>query len=247
MRENNCEIIRRELDELMLDESYSTSAVAHLNECAACREFHETQIKLRRMVGSLGTVAAPADFDFRLRARLANDSTNGAFHYWPLIQRGFAVAAVVIVFAFGTVVVKNLMDQPEDAVVVNPPSPQPAAPLVEKVPAEAPAKPEEITAAIPASRPDKNKTERSVQSGQRIKRQMASTDFSKTGVGVISATEAFNTDTGAAFQIDASLEPLRFSLDDGRGNAKTISVPTIRFGSQQMLPNRNQLAQKGIW
>ena len=88
MRNNNCEVIRRELDELMLDGTCSTSAVEHLKECSECREFNRTQTKLRRMVGSLGTVEAPPDFDFRLRARLANGSTSGVFHYWPLVQRG---------------------------------------------------------------------------------------------------------------------------------------------------------------
>ena len=243
MRENNCEVIRRELDELMLDESFSTSAVAHLKECAACREFHERQTKLRRMVGSLGTVAAPADFDFRLRARLTNDSTNGAFHYWPLIQKGFAIAAVVIVFAFGVVVVKNLVDQPKATVVENPPAPQPPVPHESlALPASA-----EHTAGVPTSSPHKIRNERTAQPAAKIRRPMASTDFSKTGVGVIPASEAVSTDTGPAFTIDTSLEPLRLSLDDGRGNAKIISVPTIRFGSQQMLPNKNQLAQKGIW
>jgi hypothetical protein len=247
MRENNCEIIRRELDELMLDESYSTSAITHLKECAACREFHDTQTKLRRMVGSVGTVAAPADFDFRLRARLANDSTNGAFHYWPLVQRGLTVAAVVIVFAFGVVVVKNLVDQPKATVVENTPPPQPPAPQNETRSSNPPAPSDVMTAGAPTTSHDKNRNGRPAQTALRIKRPMVSQDFSKTGVGRIPASEAFSTDAGTAFSIDASLEPLRLSLDDGRGNAKTISVPTIRFGSQQMLPNRNQLAQKGIW
>ncbi len=72
MRKNNCKLIRRELDELMLGEAWSSDATEHLRECASCREFHEQQTKLRQIVGSLGTVEAPADFDFRLRARLAN-------------------------------------------------------------------------------------------------------------------------------------------------------------------------------
>ena len=54
------------------------------------------------MVGSLGTVAAPADFDFRLRARLANDSSSAVFHLkaasWRFARRGLAVAAVLIVY-----------------------------------------------------------------------------------------------------------------------------------------------------
>jgi len=55
----------------------------------------------------------------------------------------------------------------------------------------------------------------------------------------------------AIFQIDASasLEPFKVSLDDGRGNARTISVPTITFGSQRVVPNANQSNQKGgsVW
>jgi hypothetical protein len=50
----------------------------------------------------------------------------------------------------------------------------------------------------------------------------------------------------AIFPIDASLESFKVSLDDGRGNARTISVPTITFGSQRVLPNTNQFAQKGV-
>ena len=46
MRKNNCEVIRRELDELMLDEACSAAALAHLKECSECREFQETADKV---------------------------------------------------------------------------------------------------------------------------------------------------------------------------------------------------------
>ena len=84
MRKNNCEVIRQELDELMLDENSSAAVTEHLRECAACREFNEKQTKLRQIVGSLGTVSAPPDFDFRLRARLANELDD---HVVDLIRR----------------------------------------------------------------------------------------------------------------------------------------------------------------
>ena len=60
MRENNCEVVRRELDELTMGEACSTAATEHLRDCASCREFYEQQTKLRQIVGSLGTVEAPA-------------------------------------------------------------------------------------------------------------------------------------------------------------------------------------------
>jgi len=67
MKERQCELIRRELDELMLNEDLSAAAAEHLRDCASCQEFRRQQTKLRQIVGSLGTVNAPADFDFRLR------------------------------------------------------------------------------------------------------------------------------------------------------------------------------------
>ena len=247
MRNNNCEVIRRELEELMLDGTCSTSAAEHLKECSDCREFNRTQTKLRRMVGSLGTVEAPADFDFRLRARLANDSPSNVFHYWPLVQRGLAVAAAVIVIAFAVVVVKNVLNQQEEVVAETPPAPQQSPRQVEPAPPKTTTGSEQTAVNVSTRGSDKNRSERKAQPGPRIKRPLSTVDSAFDRAEVISAAEAVNSDASTVFPIDASVEPLRLSLDDGRGNARTISVPTIRFGSQRMLPNKNQLAEKGIW
>src|SRR5690348_10953873 len=102
MSKNNCEVIRQELDELMLGQTMSAAAVEHLRECIACREFNEKQTRLREIVGGLGTVSAPPDFDFRLRARLAN-SNGAAFHFLPVARRGLAFAAVLLVFVMGAI------------------------------------------------------------------------------------------------------------------------------------------------
>jgi hypothetical protein len=51
----------------------------------------------------------------------------------------------------------------------------------------------------------------------------------------------------AIFPIDASLQSLRLSIDDGQGNARTILVPTISFGSQRVLATGNHFAPKGVW
>src|SRR5215203_1071765 len=137
MRKNICEAIRLELDELMLGEACSSATSAHLHECAECREFQDKQIKLRQIVGSLGTVSAPADFDFRLRARLANESSS-ATSLWQFAfpRRGLAVAAVLLVFATGAFLVRNLWNQPAESprVATNQPAtPEPqASPTVEQ-------------------------------------------------------------------------------------------------------------------
>jgi hypothetical protein len=247
MRKNNCEVIRRQIDELMLDEAASASVSEHLNGCSGCREFQRTQRKLRQMVGSLGTVAAPADFEFRLRARLANDATGTlpfGFAYWPFTRRGLAVASVLILFAVGAVMVWNVTNQPATPTVAeqNPPA---APPRETPRQIQRPAGPQqtpEFRAAVPESNPQRIHNERPVQAGQRVKRQLSSVDFSSTRAEVMGAT-----DPAVVFPIDASLQPMRVSLDDGRGNARTISVPTISFGSQRTLTGGNQFTQKGSW
>lgn len=246
MRKNNCELTRRELDELMLDETCSSAAMEHLRECAACREFHQTQTKLRQMVGGLGTVAAPPDFVFRLRARLAGESNSASFHYWPLARRGLAVAAVLIVLATGIVVVRNIMNQPQEVITANSVVPQPAPRPVES-PVESPkptaVNPEEFSAAVPANSPQRIKNQRPAQIAPKNRRPVATMDFSFDRADVINGSVAAST----AFPIDASLQSLKVSLDDGRGNARTISVPAISFGSQRVLQGGNQFAPKGVW
>jgi hypothetical protein len=247
MRKNNCEEIRRQLDELLLDEQCSASVSGHLNECSECREFHQTQTKLRQMVGRLGTVEAPADFEFRLRARLANDSNSAlpfGFAYWSFARRGLAVASVLIVLAAGAVLLRNIMDQPTRFNVAeqNPPPAPAETPRAMESPAQV--NQQEFRAAVPES-PQRIRNERPVQPGPRVKRQLSAVDFSSERAEVISGINSVGT--SAVFPIDASLQSLRVSLDDGRGNAKTISVPAISFGSQRTLTSGNQFTQKGSW
>jgi len=242
MRKNNCKLIRRELDELMLGEAWSSAATEHLGECASCREFHEQQTKLRQIVGSLGTVEAPADFDFRLRARLANGNSAAGI-YWAFARRGLAVAAMVIVLAAGAVVVRNVLNQPAkvDDVAQQPQVGQPVKadeppPVVEQN------TPAPVIAGNNAPAPIRKN--RPTQIDYK-KRPVSSIDFSSERAEVFNGAEPVGV--SAAFPIDASLQPFKVSLDDGRGNAKTISVPTISFGSQRMVQSGNPFAPKRDW
>src|SRR5689334_5943929 len=177
MRKNNCEVIRQELDELVLGETISAAAAEHLRECAECREFNEKQTRLRQIVGSLGTVSAPPDFDFRLRARLANDANGTAFHFWPLARRGLAFAAVLLVFVMGAIFVRNVFYRPvqKDQLATDQhntaPAPQPV-PTVERSVQPNPAP--EIVASSSDKHPQIIKSERP----QRIKRPLMAEDFS---------------------------------------------------------------------
>ena len=242
MRKNNCEFIRQELDELMLGETISAAAAEHLRECDECREFNEKQTRLRQIVGSLGTVSAPPDFDFRLRARLAKDANGAAFHFWPLARRGLAFIAVLLVFLIGAIVVRNVFRRPVQNTEVateqhnTPPAPQ-AVPTVERREQPNP----EIVATSSDKHPQIIKGERPL----RIKRPLMAQDFSNERAQVIDGREP----SGAfeVLSIDSSMQSFKVSLDDGRGNARTISVPTISFGSQRMLQTGNQYVSKRDW
>jgi len=246
MRKNNCEAIRQELDELMLDETSSAAVVDHLRECAACREFNEKQTRLRQIVGSLGTVSAPPDFDFRLRARLANDAGGAAFHFWPLARRGLAFAAVLLVFVVGAILIRNVFNRPGENKQIattdqhhTPAAPQPVQTVAPQEQQPNPAPP--LLASSSERRPQPIRTERPA----RIKRSLVAEDFSSQRAEVITGREP-----AAEFEVlpvDSSLQSFKVSLDDGRGNARTISVPTISFGSQRMLQSGNQYAPKRDW
>jgi len=249
MRKNNCELIRRELDELMLDETYSSSAVEHLRECADCRDFHDRQTKLRQIVSSLGTVAAPADFDFRLRARLANEASAASqFHYWPVARRALAVAALLIVFATGAVLVKNVVNRPSGSGEVarkeEPKVDQPDKPVGTVTPIVQEHRDKNLIAVNPEKHPQ-IKNDRSTAMSSLNRRQMVSVDRSGLGAEVIKQSDLLSA--SPAFPIDVSDQAFKVSLDDGRGNAKTISVPPISFGSQKIVQSANQLAPKRAW
>jgi len=245
MKEPKCETVRHELEELMLNDECSLYATQHLRDCGDCREFHEKQTRLRQIVGSLGTVEAPADFDFRLRARLASESAGAGFHLrmlqWSFASKGFAVATMILLFVGGMIYVRTLLQEPAQMSLaerrVEPPQPTP--------------KPVENAAVINTQAPvvTSENTSRRVTGERRVspskRAPLVAVDFASERAPVISDAQRHS----AIFPIDASLQSLRFSLDDGRGNARTISVPTITFGSQRVLPNTNQFAQKnvGVW
>jgi hypothetical protein len=246
MRKNICRVVRQELDELMLDETGSASTVEHLRECAACREFNQQQTKLRQIVGSLGTVSAPADFDFRLRARLAGDSSSASLA-WPFARRGFALATALLVFATGAVLMRNVLNRPSrvEVVTTQPPAVVPEPPKqVETSIQKAPQANPGAIATLREKRPT-IKNERPSSTVARTPRRLVAEDFSNTRAEVINGQEPASEFD--AFPLDTSLQSFKVLLDDGRGNARTVSVPAVSFGSQRMLPTGNQFAPKRVW
>lgn len=249
MSDKRCEPVRRELEELMLGDVYSATTAGHLQTCSDCRDFQRQQTKLRQIVGSLGTVSAPADFDFRLRARLAADSEAPGFHFWSFTVKGLATAAVLVVFGVGAVVVWQRSHEPHPAAVAVTP-PQVEEPIRHEAgnsnDASSSAQGRETIPVVADNQtpPRLRKSDRRVASTP--KRTVSSIDFSSERANVVSNTRPAVNNT-PVFPIEASLQSVKISLDDGRGNERTISFPTVSFGSQRVLPTANQFAPKGEW
>ena len=253
MSKENCTTIRRELDEWTLGNQYNADILAHLNECSECREFDEKQTKLRQIVGSLGTVAAPPDFDFRLRSRLASDNARSAFHFNAqglLGQRSAAVAASLVLLIAAIVGIRYVTNQSKDkGDVAKGTGVDQVKPIVlpKPIPAESTAPGDKsiepqhretvATVTTPANRkPTSNPT--------RVKRALATADSAFERAPVIGSAQPSH-DT--VIPIDASQQSLKVSLFDGRGNPRTISLPSVTFGSQRVVPTTTSFAPKGVW
>jgi len=92
----DCKTCRAEIEDLKIYENLGEEAGGHLRVCAACRSFYDEQRALKNLLRELEVVSAPADFDFRLRARLAaSKRTEGR----RLLASGFSPGIVSITLA----------------------------------------------------------------------------------------------------------------------------------------------------
>jgi hypothetical protein len=98
MEAMNCKTCRIEVEEAEMSAPLSGHARAHAETCPACRAFLVERRSLRQLLGSLERVAAPPDFDFRLRARLsaAAGQENSRRIFWgPGFAPGRSAVALV--------------------------------------------------------------------------------------------------------------------------------------------------------
>src|SRR5258706_488481 len=107
MNGKECRVTRREIDEAELNQHLSNQARAHIALCESCRNFRAERTSLRELVGSLEPVAAPGDFDLRLRARLSRERSDHSRQ--PFIFRfvvgtpAITAAALLVIMALGLV------------------------------------------------------------------------------------------------------------------------------------------------
>ena len=96
---NGCKQIKAIIDEAERPEALSYTASQHIASCTDCSQFADERVKLKALLADVGRVSAPADFDFKLKARLAEvKGRRNALWLSPAgyLKLGGAMAALVI-------------------------------------------------------------------------------------------------------------------------------------------------------
>ena len=237
----NCQSVRRLIEATDRGEPLNLGASEHIKGCAACGRLNAEHLELRNLTANLGTVEAPADFEFRLRARLARtkaEDMRPAFGRLTFGFRSVAFASLMVVFG-GAMLIAHLRSSQQITVVEKPAVNSPVAAATPFLPTITP---EANSAAVALAQSP-------VRRGEGNGRSRTGTrDLASRRAPVVRASEL--TARASDFPIDASPQPVKVSLDDGRGSSRTISVPTVSFGSQRVLSQSNSplvASARGAW
>jgi hypothetical protein len=276
MKAANCKTVCREIEEADHGQRLSTSVTEHLAGCPQCQTFHDERTKLRQLVSSLEAVAAPPDFDFRVRSRLANEKASAHTGYFfsnfsfgvPSIALAMLVLMIGGVFALrawnsATNNAAALQTETRD---VNPPNivkseQSPLASESELARSEVTLADNKGTVAAiedegsdtvrPVQRVAKRSSLKGKLAAVRSSRRVATQEFSSTPAPVVKKEEPVASLESPIFLIELSSQPLRLSLDYSGGVSRTISVPALSFGSERVLSGDGlslvKNSPKGVW
>ena len=249
MNANDCRTVRREIDASEMGQRLSQSLERHVSACAACAQFRNERAQLRELVGSLKPVAAPADFDMRLRARIARDKDASAQQ--PFIFRlamttpAIAVAALIVLTIASIVWFnqKNQTQTPSDGIAtVNPSNDKPATPATSPTnPVNSGNQSNEILADV--KRPETPKREgpwtrnapKSLTTTNNVPSEVS--EFNTKAAPSIRQTR----DRVGEVSFTAPSKPMVISVQDANGTTHKILLPPISFGSQR-LDNRTAVS-----
>lgn len=272
----NCQTCQFEIEEVMASERLSDDACAHLSACAVCRAFHDERQALKKLVGSLEVVSAPADFDFRLRARLAVAKEADTRHFsWRSFIASAPAIGIAAAFALlvAAVVFYNQTKKPAGAE-----KPGLAA-------TQAPEQREERTNAIttqtanrePQSREEIRKDKgaalaaidkrqpsgASVKGKQPVRRESPQRGANDTPLDsnemASRAAPEFVPDQNAplnagvdgvaSLPVRSASQPMRVFVDERGGTKRTLTLAPVVFGSQDLTGNHTprMASSQGVW
>ena len=245
MNGKDCRAMRREIDQSEMGQRLSEQVESHLAVCPACAEFQMARTRLRELVGSLAPVTAPADFDTRLRARIARE--NDARSRQPFIFRfamstpGVAVAALAVMLVASVVWFSQRTPSQGSSNATAGNGSLPAAP---KTPVVAPdngngsATEPVIATTIPTDGSKPSNPPRQSPTKAPVFNAPRTSDFDSSQAQSIRLAP----DRAGEVSLTAPVNPMVISVRDDHGGTRRIMLPPISFGSQRMTDNRIPVA-----
>jgi hypothetical protein len=128
---SECKVFRTEIDGAADGGALGPRAAAHAASCAACDDELRGRDALRGLVRGLGRVEAPADFEYRLRARMARSKPGGGRGVFgglfPVSGLAWAAVAVCVLSLTAAVYFRQARPATQSApnVAESAPAPQP--------------------------------------------------------------------------------------------------------------------------
>jgi hypothetical protein len=271
----NCRRCQFEIEELESSGRLSESARAHLSACQTCRAFHDERQSLRRLIGGLGAVSAPPDFDFQLRARLAAAKETGRnrFSWRALVASAPAIglAASFALLVAGVLIYTRTKVDPsatenQSVVIVQEPKPEQSN--------VASPRPDKGTDAIPSPSSEgvvkvTGVPKRSRSGGVSAVRNSARRESSQPGANnqpiittemavspapqiVPGTASAFNAGMNPVVELPvrSAAHPMRVFIDDRSGAKRSVTLAPVIFGSQDLTGRNTQriaTTSQGIW
>lgn len=245
MNGTDCRAMRREIDQSELGQRLSEQAEMHLASCGACARFRAERSHLRELVGSLAPVAAPADFDVRLRARIARENATRSrqpfFFRFAMSTPGIAVAALVVMLVASVVWFSQRTPiQSSNTTTAS----RGTLPAVPKNPVVAPdngnnsATEPVVATAIPTDNPKPSNPPRQNPTKAPVFNASRTSDFNSSQAQSIRMAQ----DRAGEVSLTAPVNPMVISVRDSHGVTRRIMLPPVSFGSQRMTDNRIPVA-----
>lgn len=260
---SDCKAYRHEIAEAFDGGALSRGASAHAASCHACAEDLRGREALRALVRGLGKVEAPADFEYRLRARIAGGGDGGRRAPLRGLRLVYAFAPVAAAACFLVVSTALYLRQAAKTT----PSEAPPA-VVSALPSR---NADAARAATTAGTTDEVKElkptgERplevasaptALKSRPAIQRRRTATQPAREVADAGQRGETFSLTAARVINRSgmtiALKTPLRVVLRDESGAGRVVPMRAVSFGSQELLARESVSRQvsaadnEGVW
>jgi hypothetical protein len=268
---SDCKAYRHEIVEAFDGGALSRGARAHVASCRACGDELRGRESLGALVRGLARVEAPADFDYRLRARMAAGGTDGRRRPLKWLRLVYAFAPVAAAACFLVVSTALYLRQasrtnPSTAPVAADSGTAPGAAAGRTAETSGRGEVEETRQTVvdsvevatvsttPTARPPVSRPRAASRPSREVSAKLEARGEAQRNTTIASLTSArVITGRGVPFALKTPGEPVRMILRDERGAGRVVPVRAVSFGAQELIARDNLSRQasaaknEGVW